>query len=337
MKLVCAFLTLLWPGHLALAQSPANGQPPAAEAISTPALLERVAVLGASVSGGYGLAAELEAEVDVGTILECALRAKPESCLVAARQYFFMDPGKHGRQLLDLVEESRPTLVVALDYLFWFPFGPEPSEAARLAELETGLKLLGELECPLVVGDFPDISQALEGEGPLGGPLVTLELLASPETIEALNARLRAWAKERGNVAVVPMSDFLSRLRREEAVTVRSIQWPAYSMPTVLQKDLLHPTLEGSIALTLLALDALVATRDDVPDEAIEWDVHAVRECLLERTRAERERRRELDRLREERKKKAREKREGDDGDGGVTVLERASPPGGGLACSNLS
>ncbi len=328
MKLVCAFLTLLWTGH----QSPANGHSSAAEATSAPALFERVAVIGASVSGGYGLAAQVEAEVDVGMILECALRAKPESCLVAARQYFFMDPREHGRQLLDLALESRPTLVVALDYLFWFPFGPEPSEAARLAELETGLKLLGELECPLVVGDFPDVSQALQGEGPFGGPLVTPDLLASGETIEELNARLRAWAKERGNVVVVPMSEFLSRLRREEPVALRSTQWPAGSMATIMQKDLLHPTLEGSIALTLLALDALVATRDDVPDETIEWDVHGVRECLMERTRVERERRRELDRRREERKR-AREKSEDDGGDGG-TALERASPPGGGLACS---
>jgi hypothetical protein len=288
-------LTLLSP--LFARQSPTDAETEA------PEIFSRVAVLGASVSAGYGLAAELQAEVDLGTILECALRAEPHSVVVAADSFFFTSPHTFGRRFLSKVEEANPTLVVALDYLFWFPFGPEPTEDARLAELEQGLTLLGELDCQLLIGDIPDISQALEGRGPFGIPLVTPDLLAAPETIVKLNERLHQWAKERGRVAIAPMGDFLARLRKGEALSVRSNAWPEGSLQTILQPDLLHPTAQGSIALALLALDSLASSCSAIPGDAIDWDAKSVQTRLMERTDVERAKKIEMQRRREERRK----------------------------------
>ncbi len=299
----CSLVTLLLP--LVVPQDPANAEQAA------PELFARVAVLGASVSAGYGLEAELQAEVDLGTILECALRAEPGSVVVAADTFFFTNPHSFGRRFLTKIEEAHPTLVVALDYLFWFPFGSEPSEDARLAELENGLALLGELDCELLLGDFPDISRALEGVGPFGFPIVTPDLLAAPETLVKLNARLRQWAEERGRVTIAPMGEFLAQLCMSGSIAIRSNRWPEDSMRTMLQTDLLHPTARGSIALALLGLDRLVSAPRAIAEDAIDWDATSIGERLMQRTEAERMKNIERQRRRDERRK-AREESEKD-------------------------
>ena len=114
--------------------------------------IARVVVLGASLSSGFGLPRGLDAALDA------SLEAEHEPVRAAASEMFFLNPLSSGPQLLERALEAEPTLVVALDYLFWFGYGtidaqggPLESEEERAALLEKGLASLDELELPSFV------------------------------------------------------------------------------------------------------------------------------------------------------------------------------------------
>ena len=269
-------------------------------------LFDRVAVLGASLTAGYGLNSELQARVELATVLECALQVDPGEVFSASDLWFFTNTQELGRKFIDSLKEHRPSLVFALDFLFWYPFGPERREQDRMQELEVGLSLLEELDATLVLADFPNISSALKGKGPFGGPLVTEDLLPEEETRAALNRRLYEWAAERPGVVIIPMDSFSARLHRGEALQVGENTWPEGSLATLVQEDLLHTTAEGSIALLMLALHTLRQSGVELP-ESVQENATSVRGCLLDRTKEQRERAEARARNRAERRK-AREK-----------------------------
>jgi hypothetical protein len=266
-------------------------------------LFAKPPVLGASLSAGYGLRSELDAKVDLGDLLECVLGLEAGSVTRAADLWFFTRPRQLGPQFIEEIRESTPSVVFALDFLFWFPFGPESSEEKRMEELEFGLGLLDTLSCPIVVADFPDVTLALEGRGPFGAPVVTAELLPKPETLVALNERLREWAAQRGDVVVTPMAEFARKLRAGEEIRIAENCWPENSLERLVQADLLHPTSEGAVGLLLLAMQQLSSQRDDFDGEGVDWEASSVRERLLERTASEREERARRDQKRKEKRR----------------------------------
>lgn len=275
--------------------------------------LDRVAVLGASLSDGFNLATELEAKADLGTFLAAALRGERAPVAVAADSFFFSDPDAVGERLVQTVRESEPSAVLALDFLFWFAYGAVPGEAVRPGRFERGLALLDTLEGPLVVADLADVRQALDGEGFFGQPMITPAQVPAPESLERLNARLRQWAEERGDVVVVPLADWLRRIQSGEAVELRGNGIPgAEAMQRLIQPDLLHPTVDGTVLVVLLALDALEQARDDVADADVRWSLADVRARVMEATAAEREEKRERERRREERRKEREARKSGD-------------------------
>jgi hypothetical protein len=146
---------------------------------------------------------------------------------------------------------------VAVDFLFWFGYGtinaegkPLASEDERLALLERGLELLEDFECPIVVGDFPDMSDSI-------GLMLLESQVPEEATLERLNARLRAWAAERKNVAVLPLAHGVETLRSGEAFTLGKLSYPEQSTERLLQSDHLHPTLEGLVLIAHLVGQAL--------------------------------------------------------------------------------
>ena len=142
------------------------------------------------------------------------------------------------------------TLVVAVDYQFWFGYGTRGKNgnrvrgaADRVAFLDVGLELLDRIDAPIVLGDFPDMSDAV-GRGMLSAP-------QQPNTVglEQLNARLYEWASSRERVTVVPLAAIVEKMRTGDAFTVGRHRWPANAIERVLQDDRLHPTTEGLGAL----------------------------------------------------------------------------------------
>ena len=92
---------------------------------------------------------------------------------------------------------------------------------------------------------------------------------------------------------------------------VRGNRWPGGSLEKLIQKDLLHPKVEGAIALALVTLDHLVEARDDVPEAAVRWKVADVRAALAEAAKKAREEEEAEDARKRERKRK-KKKEEGD-------------------------
>lgn len=235
--------------------------------------VERVVVLGASLSSGFGLDHGLD------KALEASLAAQHEPVRAAASEMFFLNSLQTGPQLLERALEAEPTLVVALDYLFWFGYGtidaqggPLESEEERAALLERGLASLDELECPLVVGDFPDMSASV-------GRMLLPEQMPEPATLERLSRRVRAWAAERERTLVLPLAELVRALGSGENVRIGRHAFPAGSR--LLQYDQLHPTPEGMAAVAQLVADELVK-HGLAADADFRWDlapiVAAVRE-----------------------------------------------------------
>lgn len=293
------------------------GDPPAG-APSTPQLLTHTLLIGASLTAGFGLQDELEAKADLGTFVAAGLGASGPKVTTRANTFFFESPVRTGSQLVDQALELEPSLVVALDFLFWYGYGEVLDEEDRMARLELGLAQLERLPCALLVADLPDMRPALRGSSPLlgGGPLLAPAQVPERATLERINARLRAWAAERERVRIVPLFDFLEGLRGGNAFQVAGESVSAEALPGLLQSDLLHPTAAGAALVTLLAMEGLRSLDPALADASPARESRTILEGVMERTSKEREQRRERERRREERRREREEKRE-KEGEGG--------------------
>jgi hypothetical protein len=217
------------------------------------ALLREVHVLGASVSAGFGLKPK---GMNLGKVLAASLPEGTPAPKVHASELMFLDPVGFATQALEQLENEEPSLVIAIDYLFWFGYGTNwKGEDDRLQALELELKRLEKQSCPILLGDFPDMSSAVEA--PM--PMLPAAAVPKPETLAKLNERLRAWAKDRKNVMLVPIAGLMDQLLRDQAITLGPNQWPAGTAKQLLQQDGLHPTVEGTLAVWLLADSVLEA------------------------------------------------------------------------------
>ncbi|HEX6884445.1 MAG TPA: hypothetical protein VF530_13790 [Planctomycetota bacterium] len=250
-------------------------QAPAAPAAAPREPLARPVVIGASFAAGFGVGRTFGAALAAS----CAGEERDEP-VDLGDALFFLSPLATGKRQVAAALEEEPTLVVALDFLFWFGYGaldaeggPIEAEEERLALLETGLALLEELECPLVVGDFPDMSAAV------GGMLMPSQM---PEraTLERLTARVRAWGAGRADTLVIPLAELVRALGSKDEVRIGRHVYPAGTR--LLQADRLHPTLEGLIAMAQLVCAELVRA-ELAPEEAFRFELEAVRKRLVPR------------------------------------------------------
>jgi hypothetical protein len=269
---------------------------PAAPGTAPVPLLQRIVVLGASVSDGFGLESQVGARTGMTDVVHSAIVAPHGTVKATTSLLFFTSPDQIGASLVAKVREADPTLVFAIDYLFWFAYGAAATDEARLEHLDRGLASLEALDCPLLLGDIPDMSAAARPD-PAGQvpPLLVPEQVPSEKSLALLNGRIRSWAAGRKHVLVVPVADFIARLHAGTEIEIHGNRWSAGAREKLIGPDRLHPTLEGAVALWLAGLDALAAARDDLPSTAIDWSVPSVsarvfaskekeREAKLERT-----------------------------------------------------
>lgn len=212
----------------------------------------RIHVIGASVSGGFTdgplFGAEEQGEsVALYRILKawCEGAVKVTTHPPLEMWMLFKDPPATGRKEIALAKRRRPDAVVAVDFLFWFAYGYAGVDPGRQrpVRFEQGLALLDQLEVPLIVGDLPDMRGAATR-------MLRPRQIPSAEMLAKLNARLAAWAEQRGDVQVVP----LSQLIRELKVDGTSLPTAAGALRTapsaLLQADRLHATRLGMAFLT---------------------------------------------------------------------------------------
>ena len=248
----------------ALSAVPAAMPPsaPAARAagIDAATLFARVHVIGASASAGFGVRAPGKREPGARTMAltldrigECA-RLSAGEVTGDATSFFFTDPCGIGKDQVGaaLGRDPRPTLVVADDFLFWFTYGaldaerkPVSDESQRLALLDRGLAELDRVVAagiPLVVGDVPDMFEAV-------GRMLTAAQTPKPATLSTANARIRQWAAGKPRVAVMPLAQLAADLRSGKPFVAGRRSWSEESDGPLLQKDRLHPTFAGTVAM----------------------------------------------------------------------------------------
>ncbi|MEM8711495.1 MAG: hypothetical protein AAGG01_11120 [Planctomycetota bacterium] len=225
-------------------------------------LLRRVRLIGASVTAGYGTASrsEIRRNLPLEIFLECALAPRnAEADLdTSASNMFFQAPTLTGKRQATWAAQSAPTLVIALDFLFWYGFGVNtPQEPRRLAGLEKGLKALEAIEAPLIIGTLPNVDHAMEGKGPFGGPILSWSQIPSDESRKAMNTRILEWAGKRENVTVVDSEANLAAFVAGEEMKLGDETWKPSSRTSGLQEDLLHLSLDGYVWTALTLTDAL--------------------------------------------------------------------------------
>jgi hypothetical protein len=123
--------------------------------------------------------------------------------------------------------EAKPTLVVAVDFVFGFAH-TAALERTRRDDLDQALALLDRFSCRIVVGDLAalDASELTAAQHPDAAELASL------------NARILGWAKARPNVSVLELSG------------AQALK------PAWLQDDGLHPNEPGLIELARRVLHA---------------------------------------------------------------------------------
>jgi len=220
----------------------------------TGASLSRVATIGASLTGGFcnGL--------PIARLFDSAIKVEHTRILRCFSSLFFKMPISTGRTQIDRCLRHEPTLVIAVDFLFWYGYGYVSMNRgeldSRLARLEQGLAQLDRLGCPVVVGDFPDMTGAHRW-------MISKSQIPGPAALNALNQRLRQWARGRNHVLVVPLGAWVRGLKsgawKIPAPADGKGEEKVLTMEVAMQWDRLHPTKIGAVFLAEKLVKAMHA------------------------------------------------------------------------------
>jgi len=229
----------------------------------------RIVMVGASASAGFTesepLGGPKTPQYRLSRYFEAALRVAHEPVQNLANTMFFFQPEAAGRFQIDQALKASPTIMVGIDFLFWFCYGEVPAEQDRLQRFEKGLELLDTVQCPLVLGDIPDASGA-------SNDMLPADQIPSTETMAAANRRLKQWAAARRQVVIVSLSGFMRAAMANQALTIHGHTEPAGKTRSLLQSDRLHPSPRGCAVLVLAILDAVQATRPAHTSGEIRWN-----------------------------------------------------------------
>jgi len=229
----------------------------------------RVVMIGASGSAGFVLMEPFGGtntlQCRLSYYLDAALKPAHPPVHNFAQSLLFMNPEVIAPPEVTHAVAEKPTLVIGVDFLFWFCYGTGRTDAERAQRLEAGLKLLEPIQCPLVIGDIPDASYATNTG------IIDSSQVPSSEARTAANRRLREWAAARSNVVVVPLADFMATVMADKKLTVHGTTIPAGKTRALLQGDQLHPTPQGAAILALGILDALTSKLPKFSANDIRW------------------------------------------------------------------
>jgi len=226
-------------------------------------------MVGASASAGFTEAEPLGGpttpQLRLSGYVDAALLIAHGPVQNLAHAMFFVEPEAAGRYQIDQALKAEPTLVVGIDFLFWFCYGDGRTDQERLQRLEKGLKLLEAIPCLLVLGDIPDASAAANG-------ILRADEIPSREAMAAANRRLKKWAAEHRHVILVSLSEFMRTALANRALTIHGHTLPEGKTRVLLQDDKLHPSPRGCAVLALLILDAVQSARSVQPAGEVRWD-----------------------------------------------------------------
>jgi hypothetical protein len=239
-------------------------------------------MIGASASAGFTesepFGGPITPQLRLNRYIDAALLASHEPVRNLSSALFFMQPDTQGQSQSERALQSNPTLLVALDFLFWFCYGDGPTDKDRLARFEKGLKFLEPFHCPIIVGDLPDASAAVER-------MLTPDEIPSPTALAAANRRLKEWAA-RKQAIVIPLSSFMRNAMANKPLTVHGHTLAEGKTRVLLQDDKLHPSAAGCAVLALAIFDSFLSSQPDLSGGDIRWDAKEVYRLALEKPRA---------------------------------------------------
>lgn len=267
-SLFCLALCLVDPAWVRGIEAKASTLPTTASEVSkTP--WDRIVLIGASVTAGFTetepLGGPTTPSYRLSRYVEAAVAAPHTPVRNLASTLFFTQPETDGQRQVDEARQAKPTLVLGLDFLFWFSYGPGRTDAERLQRFEQGLKLLESISSPLVVGDIPDASSAVRR-------MLSEDQIPSAQALAACNRRLKEWAARRASVAVLPLASFMRAVQAGKALTVRGHYLAGDQTRAFLQPDRLHPSPTGSAFLAVTLLDAFQSAHPGVSSKGIHWN-----------------------------------------------------------------
>ncbi len=223
-------------------------------------VLNRVVVTGASVTSGFGLTTppikgDLGAyPVNMKHVMEGLITSNHHEVEFFGDLLFFKKSREHAKAYIKKIQEYKPTLVIGIDFLFWFGHGtpPEGEEVAefRMEKLNFALDLLSDLQVPLVIGDLPNVQGAI-------GKMLSRHQVPSEQTLQKLNTRIHTWGEAHENVTIVDVHGLWKKAVNGEEIVLLGATWQAGSQSALLQQDMLHTTLEGTVAASMLVAEAL--------------------------------------------------------------------------------
>ena len=241
-------------------------------------IFKRVVVVGASASAGYtilrGPGAPTGDQLRLSRYVDAALLSPHEPVKSVADLLMFLAPERSGQREISNAVAMQPSLIVGVDFLFWFCYGELGANETRTARLESGLKLLESVTCPIVIGNIPDASGADKD-------MLSPEAIPTRAEMDAANRRIKEWAAKHKNVVVFDLAKDMAQAASDRALTVHGNKWPAGNTRALLQDDGLHPMPAGCSMLTVAALDALCAADQKVPKKAVGWDAETIRKAAL--------------------------------------------------------
>ena len=171
--------------------------------------------------------------------------------------------------------------MLAIDWLFWSSYGNKRADGEaikncddRAERLERALATLQPLVAtgvPIVLGDLPDMRCAIEGG------MLTESMVPDAACLARLNERIHAWAAERPNIALLDLREVMRRTLAKEPIRACNRDWCEADLGPMLQKDKLHPTLNGSLAVVASALQAADTKTQGTVSKAFDLDPARVR------------------------------------------------------------
>lgn len=187
----------------------------------------RVAVIGASVSAGF-------MGSPVAVELERGLAGEPEM-QNGADTFFFKAPFKNGERQVEAALAFKPSVVFALDFLFWYAYVAGADLNYRRSRVAAGLRLLERFEVPVIVGDIPDMRTAATW-------MLPESVVPPADHLQALNHQIRTWARDKLRVHLVPMATWARPLLTDGSVTDEGKTVKAAEL---LSPDGLHANARG--------------------------------------------------------------------------------------------
>jgi hypothetical protein len=255
---VASLVCCVSAGTATAAVSPTGIAASAATNVAKASPWQRIVMIGASATAGFTASEPLggtnTAHYALSRYVDAALKVAHDPVVNLGNAFFFFQPEAMGQQQVACALTNRPTLVIGLDFPFWFLYGEGDTDEARLQRFERGLKLLETVSCPLVIGDIPDATAAAI-------KILRPDQIPSLKAIAAGNQRLEAWAAGRGQVAIVKLSIFMRQATANRTISIAGHYLPDGQTRTLLQNDRLHPSPPGCAVLALAVLDAYQATR----------------------------------------------------------------------------